>query len=39
MIRAVLADDEMLARQKLRQLLEGDSEIDIVGEGERERNH
>jgi len=33
MIRAVLADDEMLARQKLRQLLEGESEIDIVGEG------
>lgn len=33
MIRAVIADDEVLARQKLRQLLERESEIEIAGEG------
>jgi two-component system LytT family response regulator len=33
MIPTVLADDELLARQKLRQLLREESEIDIVGEG------
>jgi two-component system, LytTR family, response regulator len=32
MIHAVLADDEVLARQKLRQLLRDESEIEIVGE-------
>jgi two-component system LytT family response regulator len=32
MIHAVLADDEVLARQKLRQLLRNEPEIDIVGE-------
>ncbi|MDE1175762.1 MAG: LytTR family DNA-binding domain-containing protein [Edaphobacter sp.] len=32
-IQAVLADDEVLARQKLRQLLREISEIEIVGEG------
>src|ERR1700682_1250603 len=32
MIRAVVADDEVLARQKLRQLLRNENEIDIVGE-------
>lgn len=32
MIHAVVADDEVLARQKLRQLLRGDSDIEIVGE-------
>jgi len=32
MIQAVLADDEVLARQKLRQLLRSDSELTIVGE-------
>jgi two-component system LytT family response regulator len=31
-IHAVLADDEVLARQKLRQLLRDEPEIDIVGE-------
>lgn len=33
MIRAVLADDEVLARQKLRLLLRSEAEIEIVGEG------
>ena len=33
MIPTVLADDEVLARQKLRQLLRDEPEIDIVGEG------
>ena len=33
MIHAVLADDEVLARQKLRQLLREEPEIDILGEG------
>ncbi|HMG03422.1 MAG TPA: LytTR family DNA-binding domain-containing protein [Edaphobacter sp.] len=33
MIQAVLADDEVLARQKLRQLLREFPEIDVVGEG------
>src|ERR1700733_10377947 len=33
MIRAILADDEVLARQKLRQLLRDEPEIEIVGEG------
>jgi len=32
MIQAVLADDEMLARQKLRQLLRDEPDIEIVGE-------
>src|SRR5580692_9135243 len=32
MIRAVVADDEVLARQKLRQLLRDDRDIEIVGE-------
>jgi two-component system LytT family response regulator len=32
MIRAVIADDEVLARQKLRQLLRDESDIEIVGE-------
>lgn len=32
MIRAVLADDEVLARQKLRQLLKDINDIEIVGE-------
>jgi two-component system, LytTR family, response regulator len=32
MIRAVLADDEVLARQKLRQLLKDIDDIEIVGE-------
>jgi two-component system, LytTR family, response regulator len=32
MIHAVVADDEVLARQKLRQLLRGDRDIEIVGE-------
>jgi len=33
MIQAVLADDEVLARQKLRQLLREFPEIEVVGEG------
>ena len=33
MIQTVLADDEVLARQKLRQLLRSEPEIDVVGEG------
>jgi len=33
MIHAVLADDEVLARQKLRQLLREVPEVEIVGEG------
>ncbi len=32
MIRAVVADDEVLARQKLRQLLRDEQDIEIVGE-------
>lgn len=32
MIQAILADDEVLARQKLRQLLREESDIEIVGE-------
>ena len=32
-IRAVLADDEVLARHKVRQLLREESDVDIVGEG------
>ena len=32
MIRAVLADDEVLARQKLRQLLREEQDIEIAGE-------
>jgi two-component system LytT family response regulator len=32
MIRAVIADDEVLARQKIRQLLRDDPDIEIVGE-------
>jgi two-component system, LytTR family, response regulator len=33
LIRAILADDEALARQKLRELLRNESEIEIAGEG------
>jgi two-component system LytT family response regulator len=33
MISTVLADDEVLARQKLRQLLRNEPEIDVLGEG------
>jgi two-component system, LytTR family, response regulator len=33
MIHTVLADDELLARQKLRQLLRDEPEINVVGEG------
>jgi two-component system LytT family response regulator len=33
MIHTVLADDEVLARQKLRQLLRDEPEIEVVGEG------
>jgi two-component system LytT family response regulator len=33
MIHTVLSDDELLARQKLRQLLRGEPDIKIVGEG------
>lgn len=33
MIHAVLADDEVLARQKLRQLLKDERDVEIVGEG------
>jgi two-component system LytT family response regulator len=32
-INAVLADDEVLARQKLRQLLRVEPEVEVVGEG------
>ena len=32
MIHAVLADDEVLARQKLRQLLRNEPEVEVVGE-------
>lgn len=32
MIRAVIADDEVLARQKLRTLLRGEEDVEIVGE-------
>lgn len=32
MIRVVIADDEVLARQKLRQLLRQEQDVDIVGE-------
>jgi len=32
MIRVVIADDEVLARQKLRQLLRDEQDMDIVGE-------
>ena len=34
MIHTVLADDEVLARQKLRQLLRNEPEIEVVGEGD-----
>jgi len=33
MIHTLLADDEVLARQKLRQLLRDEPEVEIVGEG------
>jgi len=33
MVHVVLADDEVLARQKLRHFLGGLPEVDIVGEG------
>jgi two-component system LytT family response regulator len=32
MIRALIADDEVLARQKLRTFLRGESDVEIVGE-------
>ena len=32
MMRVLIADDEVLARQKLRQLLRGEQDVDIVGE-------
>jgi two-component system LytT family response regulator len=32
-IRAVIADDEVLARQKLRVLLTGEKDLELVGEG------
>src|SRR6202012_3395303 len=32
MIRVVIADDEVLARQKLHQLLRSESDVEIVGE-------
>jgi two-component system LytT family response regulator len=32
-IRAIIADDEVLARQKLRRLLEDEKDVEIVGEG------
>ena len=32
MIHAIVADDELLARQKLRQLLREEPEVDVVGE-------
>ena len=32
MIRAVIADDEVLARQKIRQLLREETDVEIVGE-------
>jgi len=32
-IKTVIADDEVLARQKLRQLLQDDDSVEIVGEG------
>ena len=32
-IKTVIADDEVLARQKLRQLLQDEANVDIVGEG------
>jgi two-component system LytT family response regulator len=32
-IKTIIADDEVLARQKLRQLLQDESDIEIVGEG------
>ena len=32
MIHAVVADDELLARQKLRQLLREEPEVDVIGE-------
>jgi two-component system LytT family response regulator len=33
MIHAILADDEVLARQKLRQLLRDERDVEVVGEG------
>jgi len=33
MIHTVVADDEVLARQKLRQLLRNEPEVEVVGEG------
>jgi len=33
LIRAILADDEPLARQKLRELLRNESDVEIAGEG------
>jgi two-component system LytT family response regulator len=32
-IQAIIADDEVLARQKLRHLLESETDVEIVGEG------
>jgi two-component system, LytTR family, response regulator len=37
MIHAVLADDEVLARKKLRQFLSDEPEVDVVGEGSTAR--
>lgn len=36
-IQTLIADDELLARQKLRQLLRGESDIEVVGEGSSAR--
>ena len=33
MIRTVIADDEVLARQKLRVLLQSEEDLEVVGEG------
>src|ERR1700739_1946493 len=33
MIHAIVADDEVLARQKLRQLLREEQDVEVVGEG------
>lgn len=32
-IQTIIADDEVLARQKLRHLLEDENDVEIVGEG------
>ncbi len=39
-LRIVIADDEVLARQKLLQLLRDEADVEIVGEGANaSRNH